>query len=79
MVWSQQKHSHDSGGVGICVKSDIMKAYKIEIIDKAIEGIIGLRLEHRESDYCFVFMLFHASPVKALLCTGTPMVEQASP
>ena len=39
-----------------------MNANKIEIINKAIEGIIGLRVEHRESDYCFVVFSCYLPP-----------------
>lgn len=51
------------GGVGICVKSNMMTAYQIELIDEAIEGIIGLLFEHRESDYCFAVFSFSSRTV----------------
>lgn len=39
-----------------------MKAYQIEMIDTAIEGIIGLCFEHRESYYCFVVFSCYLPP-----------------
>ena len=55
------KAPRGSRRVRICVKSGMMKAYKIEIIDKAIEGIIGLHFEHRVSD-CFVVFSCYFPP-----------------
>lgn len=35
-----------TGGVGVLVKNERFEHFKIEVVDKSMEGIIGVRFEH---------------------------------
>ena len=43
-----------SGGVGLLVKNELFEHFKIEAVDKSMEGIIGVRFEHRDLQSSFV-------------------------
>lgn len=51
-----------SGGVGILVKNHILEWYHVTIVDKAYDGILCLRAEHRESRYSFIIISCYLSP-----------------
>lgn len=42
------------GGVGILVKDWILKVLDISVIDKSFDGILGLKLRHRHSEFEFM-------------------------
>ena len=51
-----------SGGVGFCVRSELLKMYKIEVLDREMHGILGLQFKHLQSDYCFVVFTCYLPP-----------------
>ena len=51
-----------SGGVGIFVKDQLLQCFKVTIVDKAVDGILALRFEHRVSQYVFVIFSCYLSP-----------------
>ena len=55
-----------SGGVGILVKNSVMEQYHVNIVDKAHDGIICLRAEHKESRYSFVIISCYLSPESSI-------------
>lgn len=67
-VWfGQNRMTHikaprGSGGVGIFVKSFLFREYEIEIVDKTVDGIIGICFTHRYSDYGFAVLLMLFTP-----------------
>ena len=56
---THHKAPKGSGGVGIFVKDSVFDRYKVRVVDKTIDGIIGLMIEHIETDYtCFVLSCY---------------------
>ena len=54
-----------SGGVGLLVKNELFECYKINV-DKSVDGIIGVRFEHRELQYSFVIFSCYLSPERSV-------------
>ena len=67
-VWygnNREKHvkaPRGSGGVGICVKCDLLRLYKVKIITKEVDGILGLQFISLSSPYCFVIFTCYLPP-----------------
>ena len=51
-----------SGGVGIFVKNTVFEHFKVVIVDKSIDGVIGLRFEHHFTKYAFVIFSCYLPP-----------------
>ena len=48
-----------SGGVGILIKNYLLEHFRINVMDKTMDDIIGIRLEHRELQYrLFIFSCY---------------------
>ncbi len=48
-----------SGGVGIFVKESILQEYSCTVVDKSFDGILGLLLEHKVSDFrCYLYCCY---------------------
>lgn len=48
-----------SGGVGILLKEALLEDYQVKIVDKSIDGILGISLEHKVSEYkCYVYCCY---------------------
>ena len=48
-----------SGGVGIFVKEDLLEEYSCNIVDKGFDGIIGILLEHKMSEFrCYLYCCY---------------------
>ena len=43
-----------SGGVGIFVKNDIISQLNVSVLDKSYDGILGISLISKETDYSIV-------------------------
>lgn len=43
-----------SGGVGFLVRSELFEHFKIKVMDKFVDDIIGVHFEHRNTSYNFV-------------------------
>ena len=42
-----------SGGVGILIRNEIVTNYKVRIIDRSVEGILGFEFVDKYTEYCF--------------------------
>ena len=51
-----------SGGVAILVKNDLFKTYKIEIIDKSIDGILGIICKNKETHFTSILYACYLPP-----------------
>ncbi|CAG2201499.1 unnamed protein product [Mytilus edulis] len=48
-----------SGGVGFLVKHSILKSFDVRIIDKSVDGILGLLFRNKETDFtCVAFSCY---------------------
>ena len=57
-----EKARKGSGGVGILVKNSLLNYFKIEVIDKSVDGIIGLRFEKKNTMFSFIVFACYLSP-----------------
>lgn len=53
---------HGSGGVGLFVKECICQEFSVAVVDKCVDGILGLRFVHNVSDYTFVVFSCYLPP-----------------
>ena len=51
-----------SGGVAIMIKNEILENHKVSIIDKEIDGILGIELVNRLSGFQSVYFCCYLSP-----------------
>lgn len=51
-----------SGGVAILIKDCIFHCYNVNIIDKRFDGILGLKLHHKYTDYTVVIFACYLPP-----------------
>ena len=51
-----------SGGVGILIKQWVCDTYNISVIDKTVDGIIGVKFVHKETDSDFVVFSCYLPP-----------------
>ena len=51
-----------SGGVGLLVKNELFEHFKIKIVDKSMDGIIGVLFDNRHLPYSFVVFSCYLSP-----------------
>ena len=51
-----------SGGVGILVKNKIFSSYSVRVIDKSMDGLIGLELKNLITEYCFIIFSCYLPP-----------------
>ena len=48
-----------SGGTGILIKEHLLQMFKVSVVDKSYEGILGISLQHNLSDYvCHVYSCY---------------------
>ena len=40
-----------SGGVGVFIKDSLFRDYIVKMIDKSVEGVIGLSVKHNKSEF----------------------------
>lgn len=57
-----RKAPKGSGGVGILVKNWMFDEFEIKVIDKSVEGILGLQFTCKYSDYTFVVFTSYLPP-----------------
>ena len=51
-----------SGGVGIFVRNTLLNEYVINIADKSYEGILGIKLQHKVSEYTMLIYTCYLAP-----------------
>ena len=51
-----------SGGVGVFIKNKVLEDYKVKVIDTCVDGIIGLKLEHKVSMFTLLIYACYLSP-----------------
>ena len=51
-----------SGGVGICVKNNLLLSFQVSVIEKAFEGVLALELIHRMSGLTLVVICVYLPP-----------------
>ena len=51
-----------SGGVGILIRESLLSDYSVTIIDKCYEGIIGVQLQHKVSQYSMLIYSCYLPP-----------------
>ena len=51
-----------SGGVALLIKNEILSDFNVRVIDKEVEGILGVKLLHTESDFSFVVYSCYLAP-----------------
>lgn len=51
-----------SSGVGFLVRSELFEHFKIKVMDKFVDDIIGVHFEHRNTSYNFVVFSCYLSP-----------------
>ena len=51
-----------SGGVGIFVRNSIYEEYEISIVDKSFDGILGILLTSKQTDYKIVIFSVYLPP-----------------
>ena len=51
-----------SGGVGILIKQWVCDTYNISVIDKTVDGILGVKFVHKETDSDFVVFSCYLPP-----------------
>ena len=51
-----------SGGVGILVREELLQNFHVELVDKSYEGIIGIKLQHRISEYTVIVFSCYLPP-----------------
>ncbi len=51
-----------SGGVGVLVKNYLLEQFRINVTDRTMDRMIGVRLMHRELDFCLVVFSCHLPP-----------------
>lgn len=44
------------------VKNEIFRSYRVSLIDKSIDGIIGVQFKHLVSEYCFIIFSCYLPP-----------------
>jgi len=51
-----------SGGVGILLEDNIFNEYHIKVVDKTVDGIIGLEIKHKLSDFSLLVYSCYLPP-----------------
>ncbi|CAG2188553.1 unnamed protein product [Mytilus edulis] len=51
-----------SGGVGILIKDWIFEIFKVSVIDKSVDGVLGLKLESRSTNFNFLVFSCYLPP-----------------
>ncbi len=51
-----------SGGVGVCIKKDLLEQYTIDVIDKEVEGILRLKFFHLNAGCTFIVFTYYLPP-----------------
>ena len=54
-----------SGGVGLFVRNELFTHFKVEIIDKSIDGILLLQVTHLVSEYTIAVVSCYLPPVSS--------------
>ena len=53
------------GGVGILVKNNLFSTYLVTIVDKTVDGILGVKFQCKQTDYSFVVYSCYLPPDKS--------------
>ena len=59
------------GGVGIFVNNELLNNFSVSIVDNTFDGILLLLLQHKLSEYCFIFGSCYMPP------EGSPWIHSA--
>ena len=59
------------GGVGLFVKDSMFRTFKVSVMDRSAEGILGVLFTHKFSDYKFIVFSCYLPP------SPPPMAEPA--
>ena len=51
-----------SGGVGILVRDSLFIDYSVKVVDRSYEGVIGMQMQHKLSDYSVLFYSCYLPP-----------------
>lgn len=51
-----------SGGVGFLIRTDIMRQYEVNIMDKCIDGILGIQFNDKFTDFKFIAFVCYLPP-----------------
>ena len=54
-----------SGGVGFLVKETLHDTYSISLIDKSVEGVIGIQLSDKITNFCIVVICCYLPPERS--------------
>ena len=60
-----KKSPYNFGGIGIFVRNDIYSDYSIDIQDRTFDGIMGLNLKNKHTDYIFVVFCCYLPPERS--------------
>ena len=50
------------GGVGILVKDELYETYNIQVVDKSIDGILGVKFTNKVTEYDFIVFACYLAP-----------------
>jgi exonuclease III len=53
------------GGVGILTKEELYNTFKIKVIDKCVEGILGVQFTHKDIGSNFIVYACYLAPVNS--------------
>jgi hypothetical protein len=51
-----------SGGVGVLVRDELMTDYSVRVIDRSYEGVIGIQLKHKVSEFTLLIFACYLPP-----------------
>ena len=51
-----------SGGVGVFIKNALFEEIDINIVDKSFDGILGIQLRHKITDFTFIVVSCYLAP-----------------
>ena len=54
-----------SGGVGFLVRKALLKDFEVSLLDDSYEGVLWLRLTHRQSDENIMFCVCYLPPANS--------------
>ena len=60
-----------SGGIGIFVKDFFFSTYNIHIVDKSIDGVLGLQFVDKLTNYTFIIYCCYLPPDKSVWSNST--------
>ena len=51
-----------SGGVGVLVRNELLKCFRAEVVNKSVEGVIILQLQHMITDHSVAIIVTYVPP-----------------